>query len=170
LICFQTIFYVLAKKTNNLTLSVSDHVAYRRFSHRSPCRFPPVAAQNPQQYSFCSSVKSDGGLECFLKEQHLHLVRTVALVDNVTKVGGSLRAPLRRISMFSSLLNTSRSPHRTPFAIAFHCHSMFVFYESIRLNHVSILNRSVEQNLRHRAKPYNPLKLEASPHLPLPRL
>ena len=38
--------------------------------------------------------------------------------------------------MFSSSSSTSRSPHRAPLAIAFHCHS--IFYASLDTIHVSI--------------------------------
>ena len=127
---FQIIFYTSAKKNKQSYLirrsaSVSrPHPgrcgtvgsAYRRFSHRSPWRFPPVNAQNAQQCAFWSSVKSAGGLECFLKEQHLHL--TGAIVND-TKVGPSFLTPLRRISAISSSSNTSRSPHRAPLDRAF---------------------------------------------------
>ena len=107
--------------------------SYRRFSHRSPCRFPPVCAQNAQQYSFCSSVKSAGGFECRLKAQHLHLVRTVKLSS--TSLGVSFLIPRRRSASSSSSSKTSRSPHWAPrfWALKKYWKSMLALYGHLRV-------------------------------------
>ena len=119
---------MLKKRLSSLPLPPLPPPPYRRFSHRSPCRFPPVCAQYAQQYSFCSSVKSAGGFECFLKAQHLHFVRTVKLTS--TSLGASFLIPRRRSASSSSSSKTSRSPHWAPrfWALKKYWKSMLALY------------------------------------------